>query len=210
MIRPELMIGAQGWEHTAWSGSFYPDDLPPEWRLTYYANEFPLLLVPLEVWRTGDEERFRSWYEDVSGRFRFVLDFTAADPADGESLQRLERCRSALGERLAGAVCWTAPSATEHARWRVGLGVHGMLATALEVPQMPSGVRLASDATTLCALVPSEAAGDLKWLRSVLESLAAWRAETGRLLLFFSGSPPRIQVMQEAAQLWQLLGGRLA
>jgi hypothetical protein len=65
---------------------------------------------------------------------------------------------------------------------------------------------VAADGTTLCARIPSEAA-DLKWLRSVLESLSAGRAETQRLLLFFAGTPPRIQTMQEAGLLWQLLAG---
>jgi hypothetical protein len=205
-MHPELMIGAEGWEHAAWSGSFYPDDLPPEWRLSYYANEFSLLLVPLAVWRTGDGKRFRGWREDVAGGFRFVLDVTGMAPEDGRSLQQLQCCQSALGDRLAGGVSWSAASPADGARLRGGLGDGRFLASAARLPDLPSTVPVAADGTTLCARIPSEAA-DLKWLRSVLESLSAGRAETQRLLLFFAGTPPRIQTMQEAGLLWQLLAG---
>ncbi|WP_275099458.1 hypothetical protein [Sedimenticola hydrogenitrophicus] len=206
-MHPELIIGAEGWEHAAWNESFYPDDLPPEWRLSYYANEFSLLLVPFEVWRTGDDERFRGWREDVAGGFRFVLDVTGMALEDGRSLQQLQRCQSALGDRLAGGVSWSAASPSDCARLRGWLGDGRFLASAARRPDLPLTVRVAADGTTLCALIPSEAAADLKWLRSVLESLSAGRAETKRLLLFFTGTPPRTQTMQEAGLLWQLLAG---
>jgi hypothetical protein len=206
-MHPELMIGAEGWEHAAWSGSFYPDDLPHEWRLSYYANEFSLLLVPLAVWQAGDGEQFRGWREDVAGGFRFVLDVTGMALEDGQSLQQLQCCQSALDDRLAGGVSWLSASPSECARLRGGLGDGRFLAAAARLPDLPSMVPVAADGTTLCARIPSAAAADLKWLRSLLESLSVGRAETQRLMLFFAGTPPRIRAMQEATQLWQLLVG---
>jgi uncharacterized protein YecE (DUF72 family) len=35
-----VLIGACGWQHNDWTGEFYPDDLPEEWRLGYYAHEY--------------------------------------------------------------------------------------------------------------------------------------------------------------------------
>ncbi len=31
----EVLVGARGWEHEAWTDRFYPADLPEDWRLTY-------------------------------------------------------------------------------------------------------------------------------------------------------------------------------
>ncbi len=46
--RPAFHVLAVGWDHPAWQGSFYPDDLPADWRLTYYANEVPGVLLFIE------------------------------------------------------------------------------------------------------------------------------------------------------------------
>ena len=48
----ELLLRARDWEHPAWNQEFYPDDLPEDWRLSYYANEFPVVLVPVSEFRT--------------------------------------------------------------------------------------------------------------------------------------------------------------
>ncbi|MGM0678311.1 MAG: hypothetical protein ACQESY_00395 [Pseudomonadota bacterium] len=40
-----LLIGSCGWQHEDWQDSYYPADLPPDWRLGYYSNEFPLAVI---------------------------------------------------------------------------------------------------------------------------------------------------------------------
>lgn len=40
-----LLIGSCGWQHEGWQDSYYPADLPPEWLLGYYSNEFPLAVI---------------------------------------------------------------------------------------------------------------------------------------------------------------------
>ncbi len=42
----ELHIAARGLEHPQWVGSYYPEGLPAEWRLDFYANRFRALLLP--------------------------------------------------------------------------------------------------------------------------------------------------------------------
>lgn len=203
----ELMIGAVGWEHPAWDGLFYPDDLPPEWRLTYYANEFPSLLLPVEAWLAGDRERFCGWREDVSEQFRFVLDVSGISLEDASAMKQLQCCQAALGDRLAGAVCWSPPSRAGSIRLRTALGDSRFLAMAVCVSGMEPGVQVAEDGAVLCILVAGDAVPDLKWLRSVLESLSARIGAARSPMLFFSGRPPPIKVMRETAVLWRLLGG---
>ena len=37
--------GSAGWEHPQWEGSFYPDGMPPEWRLAFYNTAFPYVYL---------------------------------------------------------------------------------------------------------------------------------------------------------------------
>ncbi len=202
----ELMIGALGWDHSAWSEQFYPDDLPPEWRLSYYANEFQTVVLPLECWLAGDHEQFDGWREDVSDRFHFVLDITGMTAGDAEAMGPLGRCQAALGDRLAGAVSWMPLTEPVRERVRSRLGEARFLAVAGSLEQEPA-VQVAEDGVALCALVAGEAVSDLKSLRSVLESLSVRIRGAVSPMLFFSGRPPPIKVMREAAILWQLLSG---
>lgn len=42
----ELHIAAYGLEHPQWVGTYYPEGMPAEWRLDFYANRFRALLLP--------------------------------------------------------------------------------------------------------------------------------------------------------------------
>ncbi|MCB1758740.1 MAG: hypothetical protein KDI68_03030 [Gammaproteobacteria bacterium] len=68
-----LVVGALGWDHAAWQGGFYPDDLPEDWRLGYYANEFSGVLLPESIWRQLNAAVCRAWCDDVGELFRFYL-----------------------------------------------------------------------------------------------------------------------------------------
>lgn len=203
----ELLIGAVDWEHVGWHGSFYPDDLPPEWRLTYYANEFSSLLLPATRWREADRVELEGWCDDVSERFRFVLDVTNLDADDAPSLERLSGCRLALGERLAGAVAWSSPSTDAGERIRERLGEGPFLALAEPAPIWEPALLLATAERVVCVLIPDVLGRDLKRLRRVLESLPDRYGDGVGFRLFFSGTPPSIKMMQEVTILWQLLGG---
>jgi hypothetical protein len=70
--RHGLRLGACGWQHAGWEVDFYPDDLPEDWRLSYYANEFHALLLPLSELRSldcGPQELI----DEVPEGFRFYL-----------------------------------------------------------------------------------------------------------------------------------------
>jgi len=52
ILKQTINLGAYGWRHGRWSGTFYPDDLPmaddEDWRLAYYSNEFNAVMVPAD------------------------------------------------------------------------------------------------------------------------------------------------------------------
>ncbi len=46
-----ILIGTAGWQHSEWGNEvFYPEDLPEDWFLSFYSNEFPVVVVPESQW----------------------------------------------------------------------------------------------------------------------------------------------------------------
>ena len=68
-----IVCGSLGWDHPSLLQSFYPEDLPEDWRLTYYANEFSAVLLPRACWVGVSLEQLRVWRDDVSESFRFFF-----------------------------------------------------------------------------------------------------------------------------------------
>ena len=58
-----ILIGANDWRHPQWLAGFYPDDLPEDWQLGYYSNEFPVVLLPADAWPTVKDE-IEEWLAD--------------------------------------------------------------------------------------------------------------------------------------------------
>lgn len=82
-------VGSAGWDHAEWAGSFYPEDLPPEWRLSYYNNFFTCSYLSYSEWSQQDPATLAQWVEDTLERFRFVLELPRGGAAPGDA-HRLE------------------------------------------------------------------------------------------------------------------------
>ena len=76
-MNSQLLIGTRGWDHTHWSGAFYDPELPPEWRLTYYANLLRAVLLPESTGVKLDATLASAWFEDTDVGFRFVVEVSA-------------------------------------------------------------------------------------------------------------------------------------
>jgi len=87
-------LGAISWDHPAWRGAFYPEDMPPEWRLSFYNTEFECTYLPHAVWRNVAPETLAQWREDTLERFRFLL-----EPPDGPLSSADSARLVALGEK---------------------------------------------------------------------------------------------------------------
>lgn len=107
----QAYLGATGWEHAQWTGIFYPEDLPPEWHLTFYNNLFNCAYLSYGEWGQRGLAQLRQWVEDTHPGFRFVLQ---ANPG-GETAQDRERLKAleprlglvmADAEPAPGALCW--------------------------------------------------------------------------------------------------------
>ena len=75
-----LVVGARGWQRAGWAGSYYPADVPPEWRLAYYANEFTGVLVPRRDWLGASNAARRQWHDDTPAGFRFLIERDSGIP----------------------------------------------------------------------------------------------------------------------------------
>ena len=99
-----FLLGAIGWEHPQWQGDFFPDGLPEDWRLAYYAHSFSCVLVPELVWRGASPIVIAGWERDTPRHFRFLIDLGSGESRDGTSL-----LAETLGEKFAGCVSGRLP-----------------------------------------------------------------------------------------------------
>lgn len=80
----QCRLGAIGWEHGAWTGSFYPEEMPQEWRLSFYNTQFECVLLPYHDWSARALDELNSWREDTLERFRFLLERPPGALSDGD------------------------------------------------------------------------------------------------------------------------------
>ena len=70
----EVLTGAADWRIEEWKDSYYPGDLPEEWQLAYYANEFGTTLIDCREF--SDPQRLdvlAEMLEDCAYSFRPIL-----------------------------------------------------------------------------------------------------------------------------------------
>lgn len=60
------LLGIAGWDRAAWCETYYPADLPDDWRFSYLANQVDCLMLPPGEWYLGMSS-------DASGRLDRAL-----------------------------------------------------------------------------------------------------------------------------------------
>ena len=68
-----VLAGTSGFSYKEWKGSFYPDDLPAERMLAYYAERLPAVEINNTFYRMPKPALLESWAAEVAPEFRFVL-----------------------------------------------------------------------------------------------------------------------------------------
>jgi len=98
----QVLIGTRGWDYPLWTPDFYPPELPPEWRLTFYANNFNSVLVPARDWMEPPLARLEQWLMDTGDTFRFMLELPPG--ADDRECEEIHLRAQVLSPRLSGFV----------------------------------------------------------------------------------------------------------
>jgi len=192
MAKLALDLVTHGWEIPGWERAFYPEGLPEDWRLTYFANEFPAVLVPSGHWTRAGDAAIRAWSADVHENFRFYLE----DPEAGSAPEVREGAVAALGTRFAGWV--TAPGrASVPAGTRPCFEWRGEAGTSLPAGRLPAW------------RIPPALGDHLRAARAWLEALAAGSAG-GRGLLLLRGEALGPDDLRRWWDLLRLLGSTLA
>lgn len=68
-----LRAGTSGYSYKEWRGAFYPEDLPQEEWLSYYATQLPSVEINNTFYRMPKEHVVATWRDAVPDDFRFVL-----------------------------------------------------------------------------------------------------------------------------------------
>jgi hypothetical protein len=149
-------VAALGWEHPQWHGEFYPADLPPEWRLTYYANEFSSVVVPAAKWWDAAEEEVNAWQDAVSDSFRFYWELPSLDTM---TIERWYRVTALLHPWSGGLVISGKAEASESGE--------------LELLMLPAGFKPATGAALQGTLAIARCPEQPRRIRDLLEWMTA-------------------------------------
>ena len=190
----ELVVGARGWLHEHWQDSYYPEDIPDDWRLGFYANEFNTLLVPWEHWN-GSVDELEGGLEDTDDDFHLYLELPATQ-------QSLPSHLSQVSDRVTGLVCtkgdpesWQA----EAAKWQPPI----LAALAKQDAGFQRFAAAAGKPVSL-VLIDSTGVGDLSMMREQLELALV---DTGpRLDFIFMDEKPDTAAMQNTRVMAELMG----
>lgn len=97
-----LQIGSLGWDYDHWAGGFYPEDMPEEWRLDYYANTFRVVLVEQACWSKWSEDDIEEVIDAVEGEFGFYFEVK-----DKTALSKLQLIKQQLTSLAIGVVLFS-------------------------------------------------------------------------------------------------------
>jgi hypothetical protein len=176
-----------GWDPSPGDADFYPNDLPEDWRLTYFANAINAVALDADTRGHIDRRRVAQWSRDVPESFAFYLHHALCAEAFSASAE----VEMLLGERFGG--------------WILGSDQSG--AGCLREPSylLLGSVSAAADspASALACTVPTGLVRDLRAARRWLEELAS--AAQGRPTLALLGRA-RFEDVRRWQSLVELLG----
>ncbi len=198
-----ILIGTRGWDRPEWTGAFYPEILPADWRLSFYANNLRSVLVPAETWEQGTVSDVRLWATDVYAEFRFVLELSAVHPEG--SLPVLPALIEPIRPQVTGLLLRITATAAPGPAWLASqleqLAMVSPMCVDLPVAWRTPDVLgvLTARGVGLCwhadaeplpvpggrLMVALSSVREPKAQRHILETLHAWQGEGSAAALFF-------------------------
>jgi uncharacterized protein YecE (DUF72 family) len=92
-------IGTSGWHYDDWRGRFYPEKLPRNKWLEFYAQHFPTVELNNSFYRLPSENAFTSWYDSSPPDFRYAVKVSRFIT----HIKRLKDCDEALANFMSRA-----------------------------------------------------------------------------------------------------------
>ena len=109
-----LYFGTSGFSYKPWKGPFYPEDLPDDQMLSFYAGKLSAVEINNTFYRMPKADLLERWADSVPETFRFALKASqrithrARLENAGESVEYLWNAMQALGAHL-GPVLFQLP-----------------------------------------------------------------------------------------------------
>jgi uncharacterized protein YecE (DUF72 family) len=102
----QILVGTSGFSYAPWRGTFYPEKLPAEQMLAFYAQQLPAVEINNTFYRMPAPQMLQKWASDTPTGFHFALksprrithERKLADV--GETLTRLYEVAGVLGDKL--------------------------------------------------------------------------------------------------------------
>ncbi|WP_455208052.1 hypothetical protein [Kaarinaea lacus] len=220
--RLEILVGAEGWRYPEWAGEFYPDDLPEDWRFSYYCNEFQAVLIPVDYLAGHEFEEWAEWVEDAPKEFAFYVELS-----ETASWSEVQPILEVLGEQLKGIVVvieklldiealaslirhakGVAPVCLKHSGDKVSDRDMQTLYSCHEVNECWNGDDEApvwgyGGAAVLLRDARAQNSPDM--LRQIMEKGIEYAGKCEAMALFFTGDSPKISDMRNARTISDLL-----
>lgn len=124
LSRPFVHIGTSSWLFDAWRGVFYPDGVPKNQYLPYYASQFDTVEVNTSFYAIPSPSTLINWVESVPAGFTYVLKFPRAITHDRRLVECTDLTRTfldalrALGPAAGPAFLQFPPDFTRRANGR--------------------------------------------------------------------------------------------
>ena len=76
----QIHVGTSGWSYGHWKGPFYPEDLPGDRMLEYYAQRFRSVEINSSFYRLPEPQTLQHWYDGTPDDFLFSARQAATSP----------------------------------------------------------------------------------------------------------------------------------
>lgn len=227
-IARQLEVGARGWQYAAWQAAFYPDGLPEDWRLAYYANEFRCVLLPSDYWldepapvlqelaeRPEGLQLFFELSADIDELTRFSTwrKHKLASPASVAGVM-LRRLGSSVSKAMQDSIRTLAeefpvhldiPAAQIHSyKDYIALSENIHLCWKNELGSLVAVDRGLNNCKV--GVLTQEETNNLRALRGTIERFLDQNTVDNELYLFFTGTPPNVEAMRQSLIIYSLLG----
>lgn len=73
MTNSKILIGTSGWSYDHWRGNFYPEELPHEQWLKYYAKHFLSVEINSSFYHLPEKKTLQHWQQTVPDDFIFCV-----------------------------------------------------------------------------------------------------------------------------------------
>jgi len=184
---PTIALGAWDWRHPEWDEHFYGADLPQEWRLTFYSNEFDAVGLYAAGWMEPPMAELEQWIEDTHADFRFHLVMPSMvlkgdEDVFGNIAERLSLLQPRLGSILLSVASETCLSMLGLLA-PVGVPLYGLHAGRLVPQAMPDFHAVMDRETAPLLVLRPEPEGEAPTLASVRSKQRVLRAGMDALAL---------------------------